>query len=118
MSEPSSPSAYTAASSIAAGKESSGGLGARISNSISSYLFESAITIQAAPARLPTQRRKEPLSLPATTRNFRQFVQKSGALFWFQDTVEATLLWDDWTWTTMWMAIWAVVGTCDVLWAI
>lgn len=31
-------------------------------------------------------------------------------MFWFQDGVEATLLWQDKSWTLMWMAIWAVVS--------
>lgn len=48
--------------------------------------------------------------MPTTTRNFRGFVQKSGPIFYFQDAVEATLMWDDWPWTAMWMAIWALVA--------
>ncbi len=109
-STPRSESYYSIPPSIADAPETAGGLGARLSNTISSYLFESVLSIQASPARLPTDKRKTPLSLPQTTANFRQFVQKSGPLFYFQDAVEATLLWDDWSWTVMWMGIWAVIG--------
>ena len=114
-SPPPSPTGYSAAPSIAshsnADSTSAGAsMSAKLSNTLSSYLFESALNIKTSPARLPTQKRKTPLSLPQTTSNFRQFVQKSGPLFYFQDAVEATLLWDDWSWTLMWMGIWAVIG--------
>ncbi|KDN47738.1 hypothetical protein K437DRAFT_255747 [Tilletiaria anomala UBC 951] len=109
---PSPTGSYSATPSISNGSQSGGsaGFSAKLTNTISSYLFESAISISATPTRLPTQRRKTPLSLPQTTSNFRQFVQKSGGLFYFQDAVEATLLWDDWSWTLMWMGIWAVIA--------
>lgn len=77
---------------------------------IETLLSSTMASVSAAPPRLPVAKNKEPLSLPTTTRNFRAFVQKSGPVFYFQDAVEATLAWDDWMWTAMWMGIWAVVG--------
>jgi hypothetical protein len=77
---------------------------------LQSFAIESVIAASAAPPRLPVAQNKEPLSLPTTTKNFRGFVQKSGPMFWFQDGVEATLMWQDTSWTLMWMAIWAVIS--------
>lgn len=77
---------------------------------LQSFAIESVLAASSAPPRLPVAQNKEPLSLPTTTKNFRGFVQKSGPIFWFQDGVEATLLWQDTSWTLMWMAIWAVVS--------
>ncbi|PWY99610.1 hypothetical protein BCV70DRAFT_190474 [Testicularia cyperi] len=80
------------------------------SMALQSFAIESVIAASSAPPRLPVAQNKEPLSLPTTTKNFRGFVQKSGPIFWFQDGVEATLMWQDTSWTLMWMAIWAVVA--------
>lgn len=77
---------------------------------IDALLSSTMASVSATPPRLPVAKNKEPLSLPTTTRNFRGFVQKSGPIFYFQDAVEATLAWDDWAWTVMWMGLWAVVG--------
>ncbi|WFD30376.1 hypothetical protein MSPP1_001395 [Malassezia sp. CBS 17886] len=82
----------------------------RASASMQSVLVESLIAVQGGAARLPTDARKAPLSVATTSVNFRGFVQKSGPMFYIQDSVEATLMWDDWPWTTMWMAIWAVLA--------
>lgn len=84
---------------------------ARLQNlAIDTLLASTLSSISSTPPRLPVAKNKEPLSLPTTTKNFRAFVQKSGPIFYFQDAVEATLAWDDWAWTSMWMAIWAFVG--------
>lgn len=82
----------------------------RTMESMNSILVRSLVAVNAEPERLTTQKRKMPLSLPTTALNFRGFVQKSGPVFVFQDSVESTLMWDDWPWTTMWMGIWAVVS--------
>lgn len=78
--------------------------------SLSRKLLGSFAAVQAAPEPLPAGAHKDPLSLVITTKNFRAFVAKAGPLFWFQDHVEATFLWDDWAWTAMWMAIWAAIS--------
>ncbi|EPQ27380.1 uncharacterized protein PFL1_04919 [Pseudozyma flocculosa PF-1] len=77
---------------------------------LQNFAIESIISASAAPPRLPISQTKEPLSLPTTTKNFRGFVQKSGPIFFFQDGVQATLVWQDTSWTLMWMAIWAVIS--------
>ncbi|UZJ57254.1 hypothetical protein CBS101457_006574 [Exobasidium rhododendri] len=77
---------------------------------IETLLSSTLSSISSTPPRLPVAKNKEPLSLPTTTKNFRGFVQKSGPIFYFQDSVEATLAWDDWAWTSMWMAIWAFIA--------
>ncbi|SJX63200.1 related to PEX29-peroxisomal integral membrane peroxin [Sporisorium reilianum f. sp. reilianum] len=99
-----SPSTETSAS------KSGGGLFQQTSMALRNFALESVLAASAAPPRLPVAKNKEPLSLPTTTKNFRGFVQKSGPMFWFQDGVEATLLWQDTSWTLMWMAIWAVIS--------
>ena len=73
-------------------------------------IIRSILAVNEEPKRLPTERRKAPLSVPTTAVNFRGFVQKSGPMFVFQDGVESTLMWDDWLWTSLWMGIWAVVS--------
>ncbi|KAL4400805.1 peroxisomal membrane protein [Malassezia pachydermatis] len=82
----------------------------RTMESVNTMLIRSMVAVNGEPARLPTEKRKAPLSVATTAINFRGFVQKSGPVFVFQDAVEATLMWDDWLWTTMWMALWAVVS--------
>lgn len=99
-----SPSTETSASKLG------GGLFQQTSMALQNFAIESVLAASAAPPRLPVAKNKEPLSLPTTTKNFRGFVQKSGPMFWFQDGVEATLMWQDTSWTLMWMAIWAVIS--------
>ncbi|WFD34409.1 hypothetical protein MCUN1_001250 [Malassezia cuniculi] len=82
----------------------------RASANAQSLLFNSVLAIKGDVPRLPTVKRKAPLSVATTSINFRGFVQKSGPLFYFQDNVESTLMWDDWPWTIMWMGIWAVLA--------
>ncbi|EGG00369.1 uncharacterized protein MELLADRAFT_111926 [Melampsora larici-populina 98AG31] len=50
---------------------------------------------------------KESLSLQTTTTNFKNFVSKSGPIFWFQDRVEDILTWKDALRTTFWACLWA-----------
>ncbi|SPO24493.1 related to PEX29 - peroxisomal integral membrane peroxin [Ustilago trichophora] len=107
----SSSSAQSATSpSEMSNSRSSGGLFQQTSMALQAFAIESVLAASAAPPRLPVAQNKEPLSLPTTTKNFRGFVQKSGPMFWFQDGVEATLMWQDTCWTLMWMAIWAVIS--------
>ena len=86
-------------------------LSRRASASMHSMIIGSMVNVKGEPPRLPTEKRKPPLSLATTSVNFRGFVQKSGPVFYFQDNVESTLMWDDWPWTVMWMGIWAVLCT-------
>lgn len=52
--------------------------------------------------------RREPLSLPTTTVNFRRFVARSGPVFWLQDRIEEVIMWrKGWKVTCTWMAIYA-----------
>ncbi|KDE05501.1 hypothetical protein MVLG_04095 [Microbotryum lychnidis-dioicae p1A1 Lamole] len=57
----------------------------------------------------PTQDSKEPLSLQATSHNFRRFVQKSGPIFVAQDAVEALLKWEDPPTTLFFAAAWGLI---------
>jgi len=82
----------------------------RTMDTMNTMIIRSILAVNEEPKRLPTERRKAPLSVPTTAVNFRGFVQKSGPMFVFQDGVESTLMWDDWLWTSMWMGIWAVVS--------
>ncbi|KAH9824291.1 Peroxin/Dysferlin domain-containing protein [Melampsora americana] len=50
---------------------------------------------------------KESLSLQTTTTNFKNFVSKSGPIFWFQDKVEDILTWQDYLRTSFWACLWA-----------
>nr|CDI53806.1 conserved hypothetical protein [Melanopsichium pennsylvanicum 4] len=107
----SSSSVYsTCSTSEMSTSRSTGGLFQQTSMALQNFAIESILAASAAPPRLPVAQNKEPLSLPTTTKNFRGFVQKSGPMFWFQDGVEATLMWQDASWTLMWMAIWAVIS--------
>ncbi|CEQ41669.1 SPOSA6832_03402, partial [Sporobolomyces salmonicolor] len=59
---------------------------------------------------------KEPLSLQATSVNFRRFVQKSGPIFVAQDAAEAVLRWEDPTKTVFFAGAWAFLcASCPVL---
>ena len=82
----------------------------RATASMHAMAIESILAVKGTPPALPTAKRKAPLSVTTTSVNFRGFVQKSGPMFYFQDNVEATLMWDDWTWTVMWMGIWAMIA--------
>lgn len=86
----------------------------RTMDSMNSMIIRSILAVNGEPKRLPTEKRKAPLSIPTTAVNFRGFVQKSGPVFAFQDGVESTLMWDDWLWSTMWMGIWAVICTYGI----
>ncbi|SPC65972.1 related to PEX29 - peroxisomal integral membrane peroxin [Ustilago sp. UG-2017b] len=109
---PSSPSVYSSSppSDMSSSRSGEAGLFQQTSMALQSLAIESVLSASAAPPRLPVAENKVPLSLPTTTKNFRGFVQKSGPMFWFQDGVEATLMWQDTSWTLMWMAIWAMVS--------
>ncbi|KAH8104745.1 integral peroxisomal membrane peroxin-domain-containing protein [Cristinia sonorae] len=59
----------------------------------------------SAPKLLST---KDPLSLSITTANFKQFVTKSGPVFWLQDRVEEIITWKcGWKYTSVWIAVYA-----------
>ncbi|GAA5921172.1 hypothetical protein JCM1841_001184 [Sporobolomyces salmonicolor] len=58
---------------------------------------------------------KEPLSLQATSVNFRRFVQKSGPIFVAQDAAEAVLRWEDPTKTVFFAGAWAFLCWCPQL---
>jgi hypothetical protein len=46
---------------------------------------------------------RDALSIQITTTNFRQFVSRSGPIFWFQDRVEEIILWKrGWCYTAAW----------------
>ncbi|KAF7422967.1 hypothetical protein PC9H_011131 [Pleurotus ostreatus] len=52
--------------------------------------------------------KKDPLSIPITTVNFRRFVARVGAVFWLQDRVEEIVMWrKGWKYTVTWMAAYA-----------
>ncbi|SCV74502.1 BQ2448_7531 [Microbotryum intermedium] len=57
----------------------------------------------------PTQDSKEPLSLQATSNNFRRFVQKSGPIFVAQDAAEALLKWEDQPTTLFFAVAWGFI---------
>ncbi|WFD41951.1 hypothetical protein MPSI1_000589 [Malassezia psittaci] len=113
LNEPTSPTLTAGESksseSVKSGRSNTT-LSRRASESMHSMIIGSMVAVKGEPPRLPTQKRKPPLSLTTTSINFRGFVQKSGPVFYFQDNVESTLMWDDWPWTVMWMGIWAVVS--------
>ncbi|KAG5220939.1 integral peroxisomal membrane peroxin-domain-containing protein [Salix suchowensis] len=62
------------------------------------------------PAPAPTNisklmSKKDPLSIPITTVNFRRFVARVGAVFWLQDRVEEIVMWrKGWKYTATWVA--------------
>lgn len=103
------------ADSLPPSSVSAAGSTASTAPTLSRKLLSSLAAIRAAPEAQPAAAHKDPLSLVITTKNFRAFVQKAGPLFWFQDHVEATLLWDDWAWTVMWMALWAAIALRPLL---
>lgn len=75
----------------------------RRSSSSSSFLVSQTLTQVLNIPLLPSDPNEEsnqtllttkyPLSLPITTVNFRRFVARSGAIFWFQDRLEEIVLW-------------------------
>ncbi|GAA5960495.1 hypothetical protein JCM3765_003655 [Sporobolomyces pararoseus] len=74
--------------------------------SLEDVLLKSVISSTLGPQ--PTvQSGKEPLSLQATSVNFRRFVQKSGPVFVAQDAAEAVFRWEDPPKTIFFAACWA-----------
>lgn len=82
---------------------------AKPSFNITSILVSSGLHIPspsaASPRRAPhLLSTRNSLSLPTTTSNFRQFVAKSGPIFWAQDRLEEIFLWrKGCAYTTSWM---------------
>lgn len=70
-------------------------------------LTSSPITPIQNSSSTQTSNEKESLSLQTTTTNFKNFVIKSGPIFWFQDRVEEILTWKHSLQTTFWAALWA-----------
>lgn len=53
---------------------------------------------------------REPLSMAATTVNFKSFVSRVGPVFWLQDRVEEIILWKKgWKWTTIWLLLYCIL---------
>ena len=79
--------------------------------SISNLLLSSTLHFPQPPPTSPRDGVRllstlEPLSLQATTVNFRRFVSKSGSIFWLQDRIEEVLMWRKGGKVTLtWMAI-------------
>lgn len=80
---------------------------------ISNLLLSSTLHLPNSPPislrdGVPMLSTREPLSLQATTVNFRRFVSRSGAIFWLQDRIEEVLMWRKGGKVTLtWMAIYA-----------
>ncbi|GAA5841735.1 hypothetical protein JCM3766R1_005166 [Sporobolomyces carnicolor] len=84
----------------------SGGFSSLRLSSLEDVLLKSVISSTVGPQ--PTvQSGKEPLSLQATSVNFRRFVQKSGPVFVAQDAAEAVFRWEDPPKTVFFAACWA-----------
>ena len=67
-----------------------------------------------SPNVTPLLSRRDPLSIPTTTVNFKRFVSKSGPVFWFQDRVEEVVMWRrGWKVTGVWMCVYAFL--CEYL---
>jgi hypothetical protein len=63
---------------------------------------------------VPLLSKKDPLSIPITTANFRRFVGAVGPVFWVQDRIEEIVMWrKGWKHTAIWMA--AYVFLCMFL---
>ncbi|ORX34478.1 hypothetical protein BD324DRAFT_636086 [Kockovaella imperatae] len=54
--------------------------------------------------------RKEALSLPLISNNFRRFVTKVGPVFWLQDRIEEVLFWRKPRWTWAWIMAWTFIS--------
>lgn len=80
---------------------------------ISNLLLSSTLHLPNPPPASPRDgirllSTRDPLSLQATTVNFRRFVSKSGFIFWLQDRIEEVLMWRRGGKVTLtWMAIYA-----------
>ncbi|GAA6009492.1 hypothetical protein JCM11491_003577 [Sporobolomyces phaffii] len=84
----------------------SGGFSSLRLGALEDVLLKSVISSTVGPQ--PTvQSGKEPLSLQATSVNFRRFVQKSGPVFVAQDAAEAVFRWEDPPKTIFFAASWA-----------
>ncbi|KAG0142176.1 hypothetical protein CROQUDRAFT_662876 [Cronartium quercuum f. sp. fusiforme G11] len=70
------------------------------------------------PNQSPTSNEKESLSVQTTTVNFKNFVSKSGPIFWFQDVVEEILTWKDPSRTFFWAGTWACLCLYPILFTI
>ena len=88
---------------------------------ITSILVSSGLHVPSPSAASPRQApyllsTRDPLSLPITTSNFRQFVAKSGPIFWIQDRIEEILLWrKGWPYTASWMLGYTFLCTRAIL---
>ncbi|GAA5877693.1 hypothetical protein JCM16303_000206 [Sporobolomyces ruberrimus] len=83
-----------------------GGFSSLRLSSLEDVLLKSVISSSLGPQ--PTvQSGKEPLSLQATSVNFRRFVQKSGPVFVAQDAAEAVFRWEDPPKTVFFAVAWA-----------
>ncbi|GAA5905454.1 uncharacterized protein JCM6883_006400 [Sporobolomyces salmoneus] len=92
----------------------SGGLASLGLSSLEDVLLKSVISSTIGPQ--PTvQSGKEPLSLQATSVNFRRFVQKSGPVFVAQDAAEAVFRWEDPPKTVFFALCWAFIFLVAVL---
>ncbi|GAA99419.1 hypothetical protein E5Q_06116 [Mixia osmundae IAM 14324] len=79
----------------APGSPKSGGLTSHFKSPnamLNELLVSSVVNATAGPT---TASAKAPLSLQTTTVNFRNFVQKSGPIFYVQDGVESIIRWED-----------------------
>ncbi|GAA5905759.1 Pex29p [Sporobolomyces salmoneus] len=95
-------------SSPATTEKPSGGLASLGLSSLEDVLLKSVISSTIGPQ--PTvQSGKEPLSLQATSVNFRRFVQKSGPVFVAQDAAEAVFRWEDPPKTVFFALCWAFI---------
>ncbi|KAL4260081.1 Peroxin domain-containing protein [Pleurotus pulmonarius] len=78
---------------------------------LSTALLSSGNGVSLPPALPSTSKlmsKKDPLSIPITTVNFRRFVARVGAVFWLQDRVEEIVMWrKGWKYTATWMAAYA-----------
>ncbi|PKI85186.1 hypothetical protein MVES1_001028 [Malassezia vespertilionis] len=91
------------------GSHSTVSLSERTAGTMHTLVINSMISVSGEPPRLPQDKRKSPLSVATTSINFRGFVKKSGPLFAIQDAIESTFMWDDWLWTCVCMAAYAIV---------
>ncbi|GAA5939678.1 uncharacterized protein JCM15063_005253 [Sporobolomyces koalae] len=95
----------SSASAPASPEKPPGGFSARLGQ-LEDVLLKSVIS--SAVGTQPTvQSGKEPLSLQATSVNFRRFVQKSGPVFVAQDAAEAVFRWEDPPKTVFFAVCWA-----------
>ncbi|GAA6063692.1 hypothetical protein JCM10212_000271 [Sporobolomyces blumeae] len=95
-------------------KATSSGLPSLRFGALEDALLKSVIATSIGPQ--PTvQSGKEPLSLQATSTNFRRFVQKSGPIFVAQDAAEAVFRWEDPAKTLFFAVAWGFLCWCPSL---